>query len=681
MHQYENFPKELREMKQWLLWKKEKRGDKWTKVPYQRDGSPASSTDKATWATFEECIAVVDRFSGLGFVFDSGVVGIDLDHCITNGVVAPWAREILETFYTYTERSPSGEGLHLILRSDVPLPGRKNEDVECYSSGRFFTVTGNVFEERSILEDLDVEDWYRETFPEKKKSTREILRGTGYLPNDQKILRVMFQAKNGENRRQLYEKGMKSTKCLFTSQSQADLSLVSSLMFYSANDMATADRLFRASALMRPKWDEYRGEKTYGQITLESAVSEEVMMWEKPAEGEERFMMSGGKNPVPLLNLENICRAFEDEPELMDRFRLNDFSHTVEILRDGKWMNLQDYDVLETQRYISTRWTMFARISKELTVDTIRFMAHQRKVNPPRDYLEGLVWDGVSRLDTWLMQAYGVNDEEVYRKMGSNWLKGLVKRVLHPGCQFDEVLVLESPQGYRKSTSLRVLGSPWHTESTLSTDDKDFYMLLARNIIVEFSEGDIVGRTSARKLKAIITKTEDSYRPPYEHGMMTFQRGCVFAMTTNDSDYQKDDTGGRRWLPVVLQKIADIDWIETNRDQLFAEAVHRVEVLRETTHEYPTERLTELQEEKREGDPYDELFYIWYQSLPSTKRDSGVILLEAYREVIAKDSDAKLSKQDEWRVGSIFRRVLGLDNKSVRIDGAPPAKRWVKVSK
>lgn len=674
-----NFPKELRELRQWVLWRLEERGGKTTKIPYQPNGTLASSTDEATWSSFEECVSVVSRFSGVGFVFVEGYIGIDLDKCFgEDKTLLPWAREIVEQFPSYTEVSPSGKGLHIIIASDVPLQGRKNGSIECYAEGRYFTVTGNVFEGRSVLHDVDIMDWYSEVFASKAKSeVVEMGIPSATLPSDEKILTVMFRAKNGKKLQSLY-KGEQPWQSLgFTSQSSADLSLVSALMFYCGNNTVVADRLFRASALMRPKWDEHRGEKTYGEKTLEAARASDCMQWSTP---EQDFLMSGDKDPKALLVLENICRVIQIDDELNTRFRLNDFSHTVEIYDGGEWRNLQDNDVLETARHISVKWRAFSRVKKDMVTDAIRSVAHKYKVNPPRDYFEGLAWDRIPRIDTWLMQAYGVNDEEVYRKIGSNWLKGLVKRVLHPGCQFDEVLVLESPQGYRKSTSLRVLGSPWHTESTLSTEDKDFYMLMASNVIVEFSEGEIVGRTSAKRLKAVITKTHDQYRPPYERNMLMVPRGCVFAMTTNDPDYQKDDTGGRRWLPVVLQKVADIDWLEANRDQLFAEAVYRVEELKETTHEYPTDRLTELQEEKREGDPYDEIIHVWYHALPSSTRDSGVTTLEAYRAAVAHDTEAKLSKADEWRIASIFRRVLGLQSKTLRL-GNLVAKRWVKVSK
>jgi predicted P-loop ATPase len=233
------------------------------------------------------------------------------------------------------------------------------------------------------------------------------------------------------------------------------------------------------------------------------------------------------------------------------------------------------------------------------------------------------------------------------------------------------VLALESPQGYRKSTSLRVLGAPWHVETTHSLDNKDFYLLLAQNIIVEFSEGEIMDRASVNKLKAEITKTEDQLRPPYERGMVKFQRSCVFAVTTNRLEL-KDDTGNRRWLPVQLNKVADIDWLADNKDQLYAEAYHRVIILGETTHEYPDE-LRDLQDSRREYDEGEEKLLTYLAQLSDIDlENNGMTLERACHAVYGEDYRA--NKLDELRVSSMMRRV-GMVNER-RYVGKQRVRRW-----
>lgn len=383
-----------------------------------------------------------------------------------------------------------------------------------------------------------------------------------------------------------------------------------------------------------------------------------------------------GDPPKPLLILENICRVVETDETLKEKFRYNEFSYMVEVNKDGVWDVMQDIDIIETRRYIAQNYSSFVRASKDMVLDAIVSLAHKRKVNPPKDYLTGLVWDGEARLDTWLHHAFGVANDDTYAAIGSNWMKGLVKRVLHPGCQFDEVLVLEGEQGWRKSSSLRALGKPWHVETTY-TGDKDFFLALAKNIIVEFSEGDIFSRASVRAIKALITKTEDQYRLPYERSVQTLKRGCVFAMTTNDSQYLKDETGNRRWLPVKLGRVADIEWIVDNRDQLYAEAVHRVEVLRETTWEYPQEALKAMQEDRMEHEAYMEEIEDWYLSLSIERRDKGLTLQDVYSAVYLKyqNNGPKMKKEDEWEISRILRK-MGIERRVVKLD-TKSAKRWI----
>lgn len=145
----EGIPAELKRRAQWVLWKREDRGNGPTKVPYSPRGGRASSTDLMTWGTFEEVLAVLDRYDGLGFVFCSGdpYTGVDLDGCRDPeaGHIEPWAVEIIEALDSYAEVSPSGKGIHIVVKGKVPTP-LKRPCIEIYSTERYFTVTGRVLE-------------------------------------------------------------------------------------------------------------------------------------------------------------------------------------------------------------------------------------------------------------------------------------------------------------------------------------------------------------------------------------------------------------------------------------------------------------------------------------------------------------------------------------------------------
>lgn len=135
----ENIPEELRQRPQWVVHKE--------KVPYIAGGvGRASSTDSLTWRTFEEAVQALrtGRYDGIGFVFSSGdpFAGVDLDKCRDpeTGELEEWAEKIVAAFGGYSEASPSGTGVHIIVRGKAP--NKKRGRIEAYSSERFFTVTG-----------------------------------------------------------------------------------------------------------------------------------------------------------------------------------------------------------------------------------------------------------------------------------------------------------------------------------------------------------------------------------------------------------------------------------------------------------------------------------------------------------------------------------------------------------
>ena len=156
-------PAELKAEPRWVCWRREERNGRATKLPVDaHTGRMAKSTDPATWAAFEEAVAAVGRWrcDGVGFVFgpDRAFTGLDLDHVISDGALDPAYRWVVEEAGTYTEVSPSGDGLHLIFRGAKPdwaQRSRKGQPggrvVEMYDHDRYFTVTGDVFEGRGAL--------------------------------------------------------------------------------------------------------------------------------------------------------------------------------------------------------------------------------------------------------------------------------------------------------------------------------------------------------------------------------------------------------------------------------------------------------------------------------------------------------------------------------------------------
>ena len=391
--------------------------------------------------------------------------------------------------------------------------------------------------------------------------------------------------------------------------------------------------------------------------------------------GEIDFMC----NPkgVAYTNLENIKKVFSEDEQFYGRCVFDSFLQTYQYRSHvgEKYREMRDSDEVTLTREISMKYQAFAMVSQAMVRAVMLETAQENAVDCAKDWLTSLEWDGVARVDSWLHKVYNVDDNEYHRAVGSNWLKGLVRRIVSPGCKFDYVLVLEGKQGARKSTSLGVLGGDWHIETTASADNKDFLMLLQGNLIIEFSEGETLSRGEIKQLKALITTQYDKYRAPYERNVQTHPRRCVFAMTTNQTEYLKDETGNRRWLPVATKGDANIEWLRTNRDQLLAEALHRVRVLKETTYEFP-ESVQEEQSKRQVSDPNRDAIVEWYGTeLNSTQRDNGVTTRDAYVEALGM-GNKKLNKKDEMEIANIYRHELKLVRRQVVNTSGVRVSRW-----
>jgi len=285
---YDAIPRSLKERDCWICWREEERDGDITKVPVDpHTGGFASTTDPETWGTFEEAVdvhqgAAVDT-SGVGIVFDPDdtLVGIDLDDCRDphTGEATTEAREIINQLESWTEVSPSGTGYHVFVHGLLPEGGNRGDiddvsHLEMYEKSRFFTVTGEHV------------DTTPATVARRAETVREL--HTEYVADDDsdddsggsettepepvslEDTELLEKAKQGDKFRRLWN-GDTSTHG--GDHSRADLALCSKLAFWTGGDERRIDSLFRKSGLMRDKWDEQRGSETYGEMTVDKAVS------------------------------------------------------------------------------------------------------------------------------------------------------------------------------------------------------------------------------------------------------------------------------------------------------------------------------------------------------------------------------------------------------------------------
>ena len=261
---YDQIPDELHMIPQWLNWQYEMRPGKPTKVPYspRAPHTRASSTAADTWGTYDEALMALQRrdVNGLGFVFtaDDDYTGIDLDKCVDSaGVLEPWAQSIVDAMDSYTELSPSGRGLHIIIRGKLPPGRRRRGRIEVYDQGRYFTMTGNSLgpPKPIVLRDIEleafIESYLADARPTRPASPPLAPAPSGNPMPDRDVQLRMLSCAAGPRIRRLW----RGDTTGYGSASEADLALVSRLLWWCKGDRDQVDRLFRMSGLYREKWD------------------------------------------------------------------------------------------------------------------------------------------------------------------------------------------------------------------------------------------------------------------------------------------------------------------------------------------------------------------------------------------------------------------------------------------
>ena len=266
-------PAELLDYKQWVLWRKAEVNGRLTKIPISPWCGKSASCDKPrTWSTYRHVCYALQRFrcDGIGFVFTDRdpFCGIDLDGCReVGGTIKPGALDIIRRIGSYTELSPSGRGVHILLKGKLAGTGRRTERIEMYDSARYFTVTGKhisgtPFEIRNGQQALD--ELAAELFSPAAARPAAVICQSLDL-SDQELVERAKCASNGERFSRLWDGDASDYG---NDHSRADIALCGVLAFWTGGDYERIDRLFRRSGLMREKWDRRSGRTTYGKQTI-----------------------------------------------------------------------------------------------------------------------------------------------------------------------------------------------------------------------------------------------------------------------------------------------------------------------------------------------------------------------------------------------------------------------------
>jgi putative DNA primase/helicase len=333
---------------------------------------------------------------------------------------------------------------------------------------------------------------------------------------------------------------------------------------------------------------------------------------------------------------ENVALCLEHHPALKGLVGFDQFSHQVRKLKPppwrsepGEWTTNDDY---ELGMFLASS-PGFTVASESAIVSGVAIAANRHAYHPVRDWFDALpAWDEVERLPFWLSECVGAVESDYTRLVGPWFVMGMVQRVLVPGSQMDYMIVLEGPQGQRKSTALRTLVPrvEWFADTPIRVGDKDALLSLAGKMLTEIGELDSFNRAEVTAVKQYVSSRVDRVREPFARRHVDRPRSGVFAGSTNQHEYFKDPTGARRFWPVATGAI-DIDKLTDWRDQLYAEALHR---LRSDDPQkrryYPTREETETylvpQQEAREiGDPWFERIATWVDSKDSWRNTGALV--------------------------------------------------------
>ena len=281
--------------------------------------------------------------------------------------------------------------------------------------------------------------------------------------------------------------------------------------------------------------------------------------------------------------INNVQLIMEHDAGLRGKYFYDTFKERMTVCGDLPWCKLADR--------MTTTWTdtddaglrNFLEIKYEI-VNTMKIgdavlLAMQSCMrHPVREYLLSLKWDGVARADTIFIDYLGAEDTEYTRTVTRKALIGAVARIMQPGCKHDHILVLVGPQGCRKSTTLAKLGKSWFSDSFYTVQGKEAYEQIQGFWLIEMGEMAATRKAELESIKQFVSKQSDSYRAAYAKRTQEHPRQCAFFGTTNDDEFLRDATGGRRFWPVTVtdkgRETGDYFTAETV-DQVWAEIVMR----------------------------------------------------------------------------------------------------------
>lgn len=419
----------------------------------------------------------------------------------------------------------------------------------------------------------------------------------------------------------------------------------------------------------------------FGDELEDVTFTEEEFDWMKELEMDTKmnYLSSAG----------NITMILQKDRVLKEAFRQNEFDSRLHLFRKMPWRHVGKSDPVRNVDFAGLRnyiESVYKISSKPKIDDALMLEAERLRYHPIREYLTSLAWDGVPRVDDLLIEYFGAEPTEYTRHAIRKTLVGAVARIMQPGCKFDLSLVLVGGQGTYKSSFLHTLGGDWFSDTFSTVQGREALEQLRGAWIIEVAELAAMKRADVETTKHFITKQRDQYRPAYGQVTEIYPRQCVFICTTNEDEFLKDPTGGRRWLPIdVRQEFTTKSVMKdfpAEVDQVWAEAVDLYEngepwyleneevqqaaVQQQAAHSEVDERTgvierylnMKLPEDWDEKDVFERQEYIRNGGIDGTEMRRFVCVAEIWCECLEKRKD-DMSRYATKEINNMMRSFPG----------------------
>jgi predicted P-loop ATPase len=276
---------------------------------------------------------------------------------------------------------------------------------------------------------------------------------------------------------------------------------------------------------------------------------------------------------------DNVLVILENDPLIKGKLAFDEFANRGLVLGPLPWdpsaerRQWTDIDDAGLRHFLERAYNI---TGKEKILDAVALCAHKHTFNDVREYLSGLKWDGIKRLDTAFIDYLGAVDSVYSRAVTRKSIVAMIARAMVPGCKYDYMPILAGPQGLGKSTFFSILGHRWYSDSLQTFEGKEASEMIQGVWLNEIGELTGMTKSETNAIKQFLSRREDIYREPFGRRTKAFPRRCVFFGTTNDSEFLKDKTGNRRFWPVdvgILEPSKSVfNQLEDEAPQILAEA-------------------------------------------------------------------------------------------------------------